>query len=97
MCSSDLVDVFIKAKTEDKTFTVPNSAIIEEQGNYFVYVQVTPELFEKREVVIGKTDGVKTEIKEGITSNDRIVLKGAYIIKIVQSSGGLDPHSGHMH
>ncbi len=92
-----IVDVFIKAKTEDKTFTVPNSAIIEEQGNYFVYVQVTPELFEKREVVIGKTDGVKTEIKEGITSNDRIVLKGAYIIKIVQSSGSLDPHSGHMH
>ena len=70
---------------------------MEEQGNYFVYVQVTPELFEKREVKIGTTDGVSTEIQKGITSIERIVTKGAILIKLTQSTGTLDAHSGHVH
>jgi hypothetical protein len=60
-------------------------------------VQTNPELFEKREVKIGSTDGLRTEIKKGISIADRIVTKGAVLVKLAQASGALDAHSGHNH
>ena len=71
--------------------------MVEEQANYFVFIQLTPELFEKREVKIGLTDGISTEIISGLTKNDRIVTKGAIIVKLAAVSNSLDPHAGHVH
>ena len=87
----------MKTQGSTKALTIPNSALLEEQGFYFVFVQITPELFEKREVKIGGSDGLKTEIIKGISSSERIVTKGAVLIKLSQASGALDAHSGHVH
>ena len=70
---------------------------MEEQGVFFVFVQITPELFEKREVIKGASDGLKTEIIQGIIENDRIVTRGTMMVKLSQESGALDPHAGHVH
>ncbi|OFX33774.1 MAG: hypothetical protein A2W90_21835 [Bacteroidetes bacterium GWF2_42_66] len=91
------VEVYLKTLTNSQALTVPNTALMEEQSNYFVWVQITPELFEKREVSVGKTDGIKTEILKGITANERIVTRGAILIKLAQATGTLDAHSGHVH
>ncbi|MFZ4707519.1 MAG: efflux transporter periplasmic adaptor subunit, partial [Bacteroidales bacterium] len=77
--------------------TVPNDALLEEQGNYFVYVQINPELFEKREVNPGATDGLRTELIKGVSANERIVSRGATLVKLTQATGTLDAHSGHVH
>lgn len=91
------VEVYLKTVTNQQAVTVPNTALLEEQGVFFVWVQVTPELFEKREVHIGKTDGIDTEIKSGIGATERIVARGAMMIKLAQATGSLDAHSGHVH
>ncbi len=91
------VEIFFKTLTNTQALTVPNSSLLEEQGNYFVYVQITPELFEKREVTPGETDGIKTEILKGISNTDRIVTKGSILVKLAQATGTLDAHSGHVH
>jgi len=91
------VEIYLKAVSSLKALTIPNSALMEEQGIFFVFVQVTPELFEKREVKTGVTDGIKTEILSGLKTGDRIVSKGAILIKLSQSTGALDAHSGHVH
>jgi multidrug efflux pump subunit AcrA (membrane-fusion protein) len=91
------VEVYLKTVTNQQAVTVPNTALLEEQGVFFVWVQVTPELFEKREVHIGKTDGIDTEIKSGIGTTERIVARGAMMIKLAQATGSLDAHSGHVH
>ncbi len=91
------VELYLKTITNSQALTLPNSALVEEQGNFYVFVQVTPELFEKREIKIGATDGIKTEIMGGISENDRIVTRGAILVKLAQSSGTLDAHSGHVH
>ncbi|MBC8319158.1 MAG: efflux RND transporter periplasmic adaptor subunit, partial [Bacteroidetes bacterium] len=91
------VEIYLKTLTNSEALTVPNTALLEDQGSYFVYVQTTPELFEKREVKIGVTDGLKTEIIKGIAYNERIVTKGAILIKLAQATGTLDAHSGHVH
>lgn len=69
------VEVYIKTETDEEVITVPNAALIEEMGNYFVYVQLTPEYFEKREVKTGATDGRRTAILSGLASSDRVVSK----------------------
>ena len=91
------IETWIRTTDRTDAVTVANSALIEEQGNYFVYRQLTPELFEKTPVAIGSTDGIRTQIKEGLEGGERIVSKGAMMVKLAQASGALDPHAGHNH
>jgi RND family efflux transporter MFP subunit len=95
--SGSYVEIYLKTFSNNQALVVPTTSLLEEQGNFFVWVQVTPELFEKREVFIGGTDGVNTEIKKGITVNERIVSRGAILIKLAQATGTLDAHAGHVH
>ena len=91
------LEVYLKTFTNSQALTVPAGSLLEEQGIYFLYVQITPELFEKREVKIGATDGIRTEIISGISTEERIVTRGAILIKLAQVTGTLDAHSGHVH
>lgn len=93
----EFVDLYLKTVSKSKAITVPNTALLEEQGAFFVFVQLTPELFEKREIEVGATDGMKSEIIDGLNANERIISKGALLVKLSQSSGALDPHAGHVH
>ena len=95
--SGSFIETFIKTQSQTETLTVSNEAIVEEMGNYFVYVQLTPELFEKRPVKTGVTDGIRTEITDGVSQGERIVGKGAILVKLAQSAGAIDPHAGHVH
>ncbi len=91
------VEIYIKTQGHQPVISVPNVSLVEEMGNYFVYVQLTPEYFEKREVKIGQTDGVYTEIFSGLDKSERVVAKGAVLVKLTQATGTLDAHSGHVH
>ena len=51
----------------------------------------------KREVKIGQTDGVRTEILSGLNGQERVVAKGAVLVKLAQATGSLDAESGHAH
>jgi len=91
------VELYLKTISNTNALTIPNSALLEEHGTYYVFVQINPELFEKREIKIGSTDGLKTEIIDGISNNERVVIKGAIFIKLAQATGTLDAHAGHNH
>ncbi|MDR0541015.1 MAG: efflux RND transporter periplasmic adaptor subunit [Dysgonamonadaceae bacterium] len=91
------VELFIKTQTGAQTLTVSNEAIVEEMGNYFVYVQQSPERFEKRSIEKGDTDGLRTEIRKGVSNGETIVSQGAIFIKLAQAAGAVDVHSGHVH
>jgi RND family efflux transporter MFP subunit len=95
--SGGFVEIFIQSSSGKPVITVPHTALIEEQGLYFVYVQLTPEQFEKREVKTGTTNGRRTEIISGLSENERIVSKGAISVKLAQASGTVDAHTGHAH
>ena len=78
---------------------MPSTALVEEMGNYFVYVrsEENDECFEKVQVVTGASDGVNTEIKAGLKGEETVVSRGAIFLKLAQTAGGLDPHAGHVH
>ncbi|HOW20535.1 MAG TPA: efflux RND transporter periplasmic adaptor subunit [Tenuifilaceae bacterium] len=91
------VELNLIAKSDSMLLTVPTSAILEEQGNYYVLVQLNPETFEKRQVQLGVSDGLRVEIRSGLLSTERVVTRGAVLVKLAQVSGKLDAHAGHVH
>lgn len=91
------VDIYINVGNYSNEVSVPKDAVIEEMGNNFVFVQVNPELFEKRLVAVGRTDGRNCVITSGLTGGERIITRGAVLVKLAQSSGTLDAHAGHVH
>ncbi|TFG78525.1 MAG: efflux RND transporter periplasmic adaptor subunit, partial [Chrysiogenales bacterium] len=97
LLSGGFVELYLKTMINANALSIPNTSILEEQGKYFIYLQVNPENFEKREVTLGASDGLRTEIITGIDRNDRFVSKGAIWVKLAQASGVLDAHSGHVH
>ncbi len=91
-----IVEVYLKSFPIPDAMIIPVSALIEEQGNFFVYVQTEGESFQKREIQIGATDGKSVQVISGITEGERVVTKGAYQIKLSSASGILPAH-GHEH
>jgi len=95
--SGEFVKVWLTTTPTDISLVIPKTALIEEQGNYYVFEQLTPERFEKKYVTIGSTDGKYVQVLSGITQNQRIVTRGSIFVKLAKTSGNLDPHAGHIH
>ena len=91
-----VVEVYLKSIPISDALVIPVSSLIEEQGNYFVYLQIGGESFRKQEVKIGASDGVNVQLLSGVEEGERVVSKGAYQIKLSQASGTLPAH-GHEH
>jgi cobalt-zinc-cadmium efflux system membrane fusion protein len=91
-----IAEVYLKSTPIQNALIVPTSALMEEQGNFYVYVQTGGESFEKREVKLGASDGQNVQVLSGISEGERVVTKGAYQIKLSTASGKLPAH-GHEH
>lgn len=89
------VDVSLVGRRREDVMTLPLSAITEQQGLHYVYVQLDPECYSRREVRLGADDGSRVEILSGIRPGDRVVTKGAINVKMAGASGAI-PH-GHAH
>jgi hypothetical protein len=92
----DLAEIFIRCRSVQTVLTVPKEALMEEQGTFYLFVQRTPELFERREVIAGAADGLRFTILSGLKEEERVVTKGAVMVKLARTSGALDPHAGHV-
>ena len=91
------VEMNLTTGSEHNEVVVPVTSLVEQQGNFFVFVQLNPELFEKRQVFPGSSNGYETAIKRGLSADERIVTKGAVMLKLASASSTLDPHAGHVH
>ncbi|MBN2350799.1 MAG: efflux RND transporter periplasmic adaptor subunit [Bacteroidales bacterium] len=89
-------DIWLKTTSKKYALLVPVSSILEEQGNYYVFVQLSGESFEKRYITVAKSNGKKTEVTGGLFEGERIVTKGAVNIKLASASSSL-PSTGHVH
>lgn len=92
----DAVEVYLKSKPIQNALVLPAGALIEEQGNFYVYVQLGGESFAKRVVTLGAQDGAFVQILSGLTAGERVVTKGAYMVKLATQSGSVPAH-GHEH
>jgi hypothetical protein len=90
------IEVFLKINVIKSALIIPYSALLEEQGNHFAYVQTSGEGFQKRELKLGASDGLHVQVLSGIKEGERVVTKGGYQIKLATMSGKMPAH-GHEH
>lgn len=88
--------VFLIGKGTDRCLSVPVGAIIEEQGIKSVFVQEEEEIFHKKEIVLGRSDGERVEVLKGLSEGDMVVVKGAYNVKLATASSAIPGHT-HNH
>lgn len=74
-------EFYLKTEPRPGKLVVPVSAIIEEQSYYYVFVQETGETYSKREIKPGDTDGLNVEVLSGLAEGERIVTRGAMLVK----------------
>lgn len=89
-------NIYLLAEKRPNTIAVPNEALVEEQGLYFVFIKMCEESYSKRQVKIGASNGKEVEITDGIHSGENVVVKGAYHVKLASTSASLPAHS-HSH
>lgn len=75
---------------------VPEDAIIDDAGRPVVFVQRAGETFVRRPVKLGIRNHGLVQVSEGISAGDRVVTKGAYLIRLSTMSSAVPAH-GHVH
>lgn len=75
---------------------VPAAAVVDDAGRPVVFVQRAGETFERRAVTLGARTGDLVQITEGVKPGDRVVTKGAYLVRLASLSTSVPAH-GHVH
>ena len=61
---------------------IPRSAVLDNEGAKIVYVLLSGEEFQRREVTLGDEYGDKVSVLSGIEKGERVVTQGAYQIRL---------------
>lgn len=75
---------------------IPRAAVINDGGQPVAFVMVDGESFERRTLDIGIEDGELVQVLGGLQRGDRVVTRGAYLVKLAASATSLPAH-GHGH
>ena len=75
---------------------VKESAIVDDAGRPVVFVQLAGEAFARRPVTLGNRRGEFVQVLEGVKPGERVVTKGAYLIRLSAMSSQIPAH-GHVH
>ncbi len=97
LVSGSYVEVFLVSSPEQNVLIVPQSALAEEQGLYFVYLKEGEEVYKKQEVAIGATDGENVRIVSGVKPGDEVVTRGVYQVRLAANSGVIPEGHSHNH
>lgn len=89
-------EIYLLENERDGVISLPESALTEEQGVYYVYLKVGEDDYKKQEVKIGASDGIRREILKGVSAGDEVVTEGAYQVKLASVTGAIPGHT-HNH
>ena len=90
-------EIYLMTKPQSGIVSVPVSSLTEEQGLYFVYLQLEQEVFKKQEVKLGQSNGERVHVISGLKEGDNIVTNGVYQVKLAATSSVMPEGHGHSH
>ena len=90
------VDVWLLGKEIPEAVVIPNSAVLEDFGKYYVILETREGTFENHYFTPGFTDGEYTQVLEGLNVGDVIISEGAYQVKMSMMTG-VPPAHNHNH
>lgn len=92
-----MVDVYLIGAPRYGVVAVPVSAVTEQQGKHFVYVQLDEECYEKKPVTTGASDGKRIEIIKGLNGTEKVVVEGATAVRLAETSSVVPEGHSHSH
>lgn len=95
LLAGSYIEIFLKTTPRSNCIVIPKTALLEEAGRYYVYVEKNEE-FEKRYITVDSHDGFNYNIREGLQFGEHIATINPYLIKLKTISGSLPLHS-HQH
>lgn len=78
-------NVRLDAGEQVTAMLIPKEAVLEHEGKKIVYVLLSGEEFERREVSVGDEIGNKIAVLSGLNKGERVVTQGAYQLKLQES------------
>ena len=75
---------------------IPVQALVDEAGQDVAYVMLGGESFERRVLQLGIREGDYVQVKSGIEPGERIVTRGAYLVRLAAAAPAAAGH-GHAH
>ena len=87
--------VFIYTGKTIDAMSIPDSAILDDNGQPVVYVQTEGESFIRKEIETGVRDRGFTEVLSGLGPDERVVTAGAYQVRLASLSSAVP--SAHVH
>ena len=91
------VDVCLLCGNSSKAIAVEREALVEQMGNYFLFVKTEDHAYQKRLVTTGATNGNLIQITDGLNPGDEVVIKGATTVKLAENSGAVPEGHSHQH
>jgi cobalt-zinc-cadmium efflux system membrane fusion protein len=87
------VETRIEGRSSERALAVPNEAVLRSpDGDWQVFVEHEPDVFEPREVEVVRTTSGFTVIS-GIEAGIRVVTRGAFFLQSELSKSGFDIHN----
>jgi len=90
------LSVYVETERAEEALAIPGSALVDEEGRWVAFVQVSGETFQKRDLTLGIRDSGFAQVISGIEPDERVVTKGAYAVRLASLSTSLPAH-GHAH
>jgi cobalt-zinc-cadmium efflux system membrane fusion protein len=75
-------DVRLDTGESVDAMVIPAAAVLEHEGKKIVYVLLSGEEFERREVTLGDETGGKVAVLRGLKAGERVVTQGALQLKL---------------
>ena len=75
-------NVRLDSGSQAQVLLIPKEAVLDNEGKKIVYVLISGEEFERRDVVLGDEYGDKVAILSGVEEGERVVTQGAYQLKL---------------
>jgi RND family efflux transporter MFP subunit len=76
--------------------SVPGSALVDDGGRPVIFIQESGEAFLRRPVKLGIREGGYVQVLEGVFPGERVVTRGAHLIRLAAMSNQVPAH-GHVH
>ncbi len=86
---------YLQGSQSREAICLPLTALSEQQGAYYVFEQVHPEIFIKRKVTIGQNNGRQVTITSGLKPGAVVVTDGVITLRLAET-GTVVPE-GHSH
>lgn len=90
-------EIYLISESRGNVLSVPKEAIVEINGNKCIYTTHGEGHYMKHVVTTGASDGKRIEILAGLEPDEEVVVKGAQVVRMAETSATAVPGHTHNH